>query len=70
MGITVIVKNAVEAMDLKAQVQEVCGLNKFKWRFNPAVYNWLGNDVISPGTVEFEFDDVKLETYFQLKWAK
>ena len=66
----VIVKNAVEAMDLKAQVQQVCGLNNFKWRFNPAVYNWLGDDVISPGTVEFEFDDEKWATYFQLKWAK
>jgi len=70
MGLKIAVKNAVEAMDLKAQVQEVCGLGDFAWRFNPVVNSWLGDEVISPATVEFEFKDRQWETYFQLRWAK
>jgi hypothetical protein len=70
MGLTIIVRNAVEAMDLKAQVQQVCGLNTFTWKFTPVVNNWLGDEVITPASVEFEFTDARWETYFQLKWTK
>ena len=70
MGLKIVVKNAIEAMDLKAQVQQVCGLNTFTWRFTPVVNNWLGNEIITPATVEFEFDDLKWETYFQLRWDR
>jgi hypothetical protein len=70
MGLKIVVANAVEAMDLKAQVQQVCGLNTFTWKFTPVVNNWLGDEVITPATVEFEFEDEQMTTYFQLKWAK
>ena len=70
MGLKITVKNAIEAMDLKAQVQKTCGLNTFTWRFTPVVNNWLGDEVITPATAEFKFDDPKWETYFQLRWAK
>jgi hypothetical protein len=70
MGLKITVKNAVEAMDLKAQVQQVCGLNTFTWKFTPAVNTWLGDDVITPATVEFDFKDQQWETYFQLRWSK
>jgi hypothetical protein len=69
MGIKVIVKNAVEAMDLKAEVQEIHGLNHFRWRYTPPVNDWFGAEIVTPATVEFDFDDPKWETYFQLKWA-
>jgi len=70
MGLKITVKNSIDAMDLKAQVQQVCGLNTFTWRFTPVVNNWLGDEVITPATAEFEFDDPKWETYFQLRWAR
>jgi len=70
MGLIVIVKNAMEAMDLKDQVQQVCAPGEFTWRFTPVVNTWLGDDVITPATAEFVFKDSKWETYFQLRWAK
>ena len=69
MKLKVIVKNSVEALDLKAQVQEVCGLNQFLWRYTPAVSDWLSQE-LAPATVEFEFKDPKWETYFELKWSR
>jgi len=67
--IKVVIKNSVEALDLKAQVDKVCGLNQFRWRYVPAVNDYFGSTVLTPGTVEFEFDDPRWETYFQLKWG-
>lgn len=72
MGITlkVPVDNAVEALDLKAQVNQICEPGEFSWRYDPPVNNWLGDMVLTPGAVIFEFGDEQLATYFQLKWAK
>jgi len=67
---TVVVRNAVDALDLKAQVEELCSKNDYTWRYTPQVNNWLGNEIITPGTVEFEFKDKQMATYFQLKWAR
>jgi hypothetical protein len=67
--IKVIIKNSVEALDLKAQVQQVCGPNDYAWRYSPAVNDWFGAEIVTPATVEFDFDDPKWETYFQLKWG-
>ena len=70
MGLTVIVRNAVDALDLKAQVETMCARSDFTWRFTPAVNTWLGDDVTTQATVEFNFKDQQWETYFQLRWAK
>ena len=67
--IKMVIKNSVEALDLKAQVEQVCGLNRFRWRYTPAVNDYFGAEQLTPGTAEFEFDDSKWETYFQLKWG-
>ena len=67
---TVVVRSAVDALDLKAQVEELCSKDDFKWRYVPQVNNWLGDEIITPGTVEFEFKDEQMATYFQLKWAR
>ena len=70
MGMTVVVRNSVDALDLKAQVEELCAKEDFTWRYTPQVNNWLGDEIITPGTVEFEFKDEQMATYFQLKWAR
>ena len=70
MGMTVIVRNAVEALELKAQVEELCARSDFAWKYTPAVNTWLGDDVITPATVEFDFKDQQWATYFQLRWAQ
>lgn len=71
MGMTlkVVVKNSAEALDLKAQVQEVCDRNDFVWKYTPAVNSWLGDETLTPATAEFEFRDSQLATYFQLRWG-
>ena len=68
MKLTVLVRNAADALLLKEQVEE--SYLDFTWRFTPAVNTWLGDDVITPATVEFDFKDQQWTTYFQLKWAK
>jgi len=70
MMLIIIVKNAIEALSLKEQVEELCLEQDFTWRFTPAVNTWLGDEVITPATVEFDFKDEIWATYFQLKWAK
>ena len=67
---TVVVRNSVDALDLKAQVEELCAKEDFTWRYTPQVNNWLGDEIITPGTVEFEFKDEQMATYFQLKWDR
>jgi hypothetical protein len=62
------VRNAADALVLKEQVEEV--YLDFTWRYTPQVNNWLGDEIITPGTVEFDFADEQMATYFQLKWAK
>ena len=70
MGMTIVVRNAVDALLLKEQVEELCSKQDFTWKYTPQVNNWLGDEIITPGTVEFKFRDEQMETYFQLKWAK
>jgi len=72
MGLKLIVKTAHEAFLYNDQITDQ-GLHRdvdYTWRYTPAVNTWLGDEVITPGTVEFEFRDTQWATYFQLKWAK
>ena len=72
MGLKIVVKNSTEAFVYKDQVVDQ-GLYidyDYTWKYTPAVNNWLGDKVLTPATVEFEFKDKQMETYFQLKWAK
>ena len=68
MKLTVLVRNAADALLLKEQVEE--SYLDFTWRYTPQVNNWLGDEIITQGTVEFNFADEQMATYFQLKWAK
>jgi hypothetical protein len=70
MGLTILVRNAADALVFKEQVEELCTKNGFTWRYTPQVNNWLGDEIITPGTVEFNFADEKMATYFQLRWAQ
>jgi len=72
MGLKMIVKNASDAFMYHDQITNQ-GLQRdrdYTWRFTPAVNTWLGDDVITPATVEFDFKDDQWATYFQLRWAK
>jgi hypothetical protein len=72
MGLKIVVKTAHEAFLYNDQVVDQ-GLQRgedYTWRFTPAVNTWLGDDVITPATVEFNFQDEQWTTYFQLRWAK
>ena len=72
MGLKITVKTAHEAFLYNDQIRDQ-GLQRdvdYTWRFTPAVNTWLGDDVITPATVEFDFKDEKMTTYFQLRWAK
>lgn len=67
-----IVKTAHEAYLFNDQIT-FKGLHSnldYTWRYTPAVYTWLGDETVSPGTVEFDFKDAQWATYFQLKWAE
>jgi hypothetical protein len=70
LKLTIPVENAVKAMDFKAQVHCICKPSDYTWRYTPPVNNWLGDEVLTPGTVVFEFADEQMATYFQLKWAQ
>jgi hypothetical protein len=75
MGLKIIVKAAHEAFLYNDQIGDQ-GLKRdidYTWKFTPAtpaVNTWLGDDIITPATVEFDFKDPQWETYFNLKWAK
>ena len=72
MGLKIVIKTAHEAFLYNDQITDQ-GLRRdidYTWRFTPAVNTWLGDDVITPATVEFDFKDEQWATYFQLKWAK
>jgi hypothetical protein len=72
MGLKITVKTAHEAFLYNDQIGDQ-GLQRdldYTWRYTPAVNTWLGDDVITPATVEFDFRDEAWATYFQLKWAK
>jgi hypothetical protein len=72
MGLKIVIKTAHEAFLYNDQIGNQ-GLRRdfdYTWRFTPAVNTWLGDAVITPATVEFEFKDQQWETYFQLKWTQ
>jgi hypothetical protein len=72
MGLKIVVRAAHEAFLYNDQIRDQ-GLHRdvdYTWRYTPQVNNWLGDEIITPGTVEFDFKDRQWETYFQLKWAK
>jgi hypothetical protein len=72
MKVKVIVTTAHEACLFKDLV-ELEGLRTdadYRWRYTPAVHNWIGNEIVTPATVEFDFKDARWATYFQLKWAE
>ena len=71
MFLKIIVKNSSEAFVYKDQVTDQ-GLYidyDYNWKYTPAVNSWLGDEVLTPATVEFEFRDPKWATYFQLRWG-
>lgn len=74
-----IVANTHDAYLLKDQIESQ-GLRTgqdYTWRYTPPTNSWLGNhsptwlgdEVDTPATVEFDFVDHRWATYFQLKWA-
>ena len=72
MGLKIVVKTAHEAFLYNDQITDQ-GLKRnldYTWRYTPAVNTWLGDDVITPATVEFDFQNKQWETYFQLRWIK
>jgi hypothetical protein len=72
MNLKMTVTGAHEAYLFKDQIEQE-GLHTnldYTWRYNPPVNNWLGDETVTPGTVEFLFKDARWATYFQLKWAK
>ena len=71
MPLKIVVKNSSEAFTYKDQVTDQ-GLyieHDYTWRYTPAVNDYFGATVLTPATVEFEFDDAKWATYFQLRWG-
>lgn len=73
MKLTVVVNDSAEAFGFKMEIDRY-GLRPgagYTWRYTPAVRDYFGliaeeEDV---ARVEFEFDDAKWATYFQLKWG-
>jgi hypothetical protein len=72
MKVKMIVKTAHEAYLFKDQItlEGLHSNHDYTWRYTPPVNNWLGDETITPGTVEFFFKDDRWATYFQLKWAE
>jgi hypothetical protein len=72
MGLKITVKTAHEAFLYNDQIGDQGLLRDvdYTWRYTPRVNNWLGDEIITPSTVEFEFKEQQWETYFQLRWAK
>lgn len=71
MTLKIIVKDSSEAFGLKMEVDRH-GLRPgagYTWRYTPAVNDYFGAEQLIPPTVEFEFDDTKWATYFQLRWG-
>lgn len=58
-----LLKDLVESEGLRADTD-------YRWRYTPAVNDYFGAELLVPATVEFDFQDYRWATYFQLKWAK
>jgi hypothetical protein len=72
MGLKITIKTAHEAFLYNDQIigQGLTRDRDYTWRYTPAVNTWLGDEVITPATVEFEFKDQQWTTYFKLRWGE
>jgi hypothetical protein len=66
--------NAVQALELRDQLTDA-GLvmnRDFEWEYRQAEYdiNDSFGSAVTPRQVEFRFQDPKLATYYQIKWAR
>lgn len=71
MPLKITVRDSNEAFGLKMEVDRH-GLRPdagYTWRYTPAVNDYFGATVLTPATVEFEFQDPQWATYFQLRWG-
>jgi hypothetical protein len=63
---------AIQALELRDQLT-VAGLvqnQDFEWAYYRAEYDNFSFDAVVPRHVMFRFQDPKLATYYQLKWAQ
>lgn len=63
---------AVRALELRDQLLDA-GLvqdQDFEWAYYQAEYDNFSADAVVPRHVAFRFQDAKLATYYQLKWAQ
>jgi len=65
------VKNAQHALEYKEQLLEAgLVLNQdFSWGYVPSQYDGWDDTTHTEPMVYFEFQDPKMETFFQLKWG-
>ena len=64
--------NAVRALELRDQLLDA-GLvqdQDFEWAYQQAEYDNFSYDAVVPRHVMFRFQDPRLATYYQLKWAQ
>jgi hypothetical protein len=63
---------AVAALELRDQLTDA-GLiqdHDFEWEYHQAEYDGSSFQAVMPRHVIFRFQDPKLATYYQLKWAQ
>lgn len=63
---------AIQALELRDQLT-TAGLvqnQDFEWAYHRAEYDNFSFDAVVPRHVMFRFQDPKLATYYQLKWAQ
>jgi hypothetical protein len=63
---------AIQALELRDQLT-TAGLvqnQDFEWAYYRAEYDNFSFDAVVPRHVMFRFQDPKLATYYQLKWAQ
>lgn len=63
---------AVGALELRDQLL-AAGLvqdQDFEWAYYQAQYDNFSSHAVTPRHVQFRFQDAKLATYYQLKWAQ
>ena len=64
--------SVVRALELRDQLW-AAGLiqnQDFEWAYYKAQYDDFGYEAAVPRHVKFNFQDAKLATYYQLKWAQ
>ena len=66
------VKDITEALFFKNSI-ESSGLHHgvdYTWRYTPKISSWLGDEVVRPATVDFDFEDDSMATFFRLRWKQ